>query len=176
MDSGENDDTWWYRTPSFFTTMEKDIPLLSQISCAAGNGRLWNNHYTQPIRVHVIMISLPKWKKLCEGLGITSRNKAQRFRWSLDHRTGHKFSGNWFHEKMSRDSYYFVRWTCMGWWLLGERLFPECIVPTTRFGVGRVMVWGYISYYSVEPLLVVCGTMNPHTYCTVPDNEMLPTL
>ena len=46
--SGENDDTWWYRTPSFFMTMQGDTPLLvSRTSCVAGNGRFWNNHSTQ---------------------------------------------------------------------------------------------------------------------------------
>ena len=60
MDSAENDDTWWYRTLSFFMTMQGVTPLLSRTSCAAGNGRLWNIYRTQPIWVHVITISLPK--------------------------------------------------------------------------------------------------------------------
>ena len=38
--SGENDDTWWYRTLTFFMTMQGVTPLLlSWTSCAAGNGR-----------------------------------------------------------------------------------------------------------------------------------------
>ena len=67
-----NDNIWLYRTPSFFMTMQGVTPLLlSQISCAAGNGRFWNIHHTHPIWVHVIMISLPKWKNHCEGCGTT---------------------------------------------------------------------------------------------------------
>ena len=31
MDSGENDDTWWYRTPSFFITMQTVTPLQWEI-------------------------------------------------------------------------------------------------------------------------------------------------
>ena len=46
IDSGENDDTWWYTTPSFFMTRQGVTPLLSQNSCAAGNGRFWNIHLT----------------------------------------------------------------------------------------------------------------------------------
>ena len=48
--SGENDDTWWYRTPSFFMTVQGITPLLlSRTSCAAGNGRFWNIHRTHPM-------------------------------------------------------------------------------------------------------------------------------
>ena len=47
--SGENDDTWWYRTPSFSITMQGVTPLLSRTSCAAGNGRFWDVHLTHPI-------------------------------------------------------------------------------------------------------------------------------
>ena len=68
--SGENDDTWWYRTPSFFVTMQGATALLlSRTSCAAGNGRLWNIHRTHPIWVHAITISSPKWKNYCDGSG-----------------------------------------------------------------------------------------------------------
>ena len=69
--SGENYDTWWYRTPSFFVTMQGVTPLLSWISCAADNGRFWNIHRTHPIWVHAITIAPPKWKNNCEGPGIT---------------------------------------------------------------------------------------------------------
>ena len=62
IDSGRNDDNWWYRTPPFFMTMQGVTPLLSRISCTAGNGRFWNIHRTYPIWVHAITISLPKLK------------------------------------------------------------------------------------------------------------------
>ena len=68
--SGENYDTWWYRTPSFFVTMQGVTPLLSWISCAADNGRFWNIHRTHPIWVHAITISSQKWKNHWEGPGI----------------------------------------------------------------------------------------------------------
>ena len=62
--NAENYDSWWYRTPSFFMTMQGVTPLLlSRTSCAAGNGRFWNIHRTHPIWIHVITISSPKWKK-----------------------------------------------------------------------------------------------------------------
>ena len=63
MDSGENDDTWWYRTPSFFLTMQGVRPLLLLwTSYTAGNGGFWNIHHTHPIWDHAITISSPKWK------------------------------------------------------------------------------------------------------------------
>ena len=48
--SEENDDTWWYRTQSFFMTMQGVTPLLlSWASCAADNGRFWNIHRIHPM-------------------------------------------------------------------------------------------------------------------------------
>ena len=66
--SGENDDTWWYRIPSFFMTMQGVTPLLlSRTSCAIDNRKFWNIYSTHLIWVHGITISLPKWKNHCEG-------------------------------------------------------------------------------------------------------------
>ena len=73
LNSGENDDTWWYRTPSFFITIQGVTPLLSRTSCAAGNGRFWNIHHTHPIWDHVITISSSKRKNYCEGTGANKR-------------------------------------------------------------------------------------------------------
>ena len=67
MDSGENDETWWYRTTLFFMPMEVISPLLSRTSCTADNERFLNIHHTHPIWVNAIMISSPKWKNHCEG-------------------------------------------------------------------------------------------------------------
>ena len=64
---GENDNTWWYRTPSFLMTMQGATPqLLSWTFCAAGNGRFWNIHRTHPIH------SSPEWKNHVSG---TVQNK-----------------------------------------------------------------------------------------------------
>ena len=46
MDSGENDDTWWYGTPSIMTMQGVTPLLLSRTFCAADNGRFWNIHRT----------------------------------------------------------------------------------------------------------------------------------
>ena len=70
--SGENGDTRWNRTPSFFMTMQGVTPLLlSRTSWAAENGRFCNIHRTHPILVHAISISSRKWKYHCEGPGTT---------------------------------------------------------------------------------------------------------
>ena len=36
-----------------------------------GNGKIWNIHHSQPIWVHAITISSPKWNNHCEGPGTT---------------------------------------------------------------------------------------------------------
>ena len=69
--SGEDDDTWWYRTLSFFMAMQDVTPLLlSRTFCAAGNGRFWNIHLTRPIWIYTITIFSPKWKNHCEEPGV----------------------------------------------------------------------------------------------------------
>ena len=71
IDSEEYGDTWWYRTPSFFMTMQTVTPLMSRTSCTAGSGRFWNIHRTHTIWVHAITFSSTKWKNYCEGPGTT---------------------------------------------------------------------------------------------------------
>ena len=58
----------WYRTPSFFMTMQGVIPLLSRISCAAGNGRFLNIHRTHPMSPCVYDL-FAQVKEPCEGPG-----------------------------------------------------------------------------------------------------------
>ena len=70
--TGQYDDTWWYRTSSFFMTVQGVTPLLlSWTSCVTGNGRFWNIHHTHPIWVHTITISSPKKKNHYKGPGTT---------------------------------------------------------------------------------------------------------
>ena len=67
-----NYSTWWYRTPSFFMTMQRVTPLLlSRTSSAAGNGLFWNIHRIRPTWIHAITIFSPKWKNHCERAGKT---------------------------------------------------------------------------------------------------------
>ena len=75
MDSGENNGTWWYRTPSFVMTIQGVTPLLSRTSCATGNERFWNIHLTHPIWLHAITTYSPKWKNHYE-------NPVHHKRWS----------------------------------------------------------------------------------------------
>ncbi|KAJ8872644.1 hypothetical protein PR048_026253 [Dryococelus australis] len=108
---------------------------------------------------------------------ITTSNKARRLRWCLDRR-------NWTLEHCKsvlwRDESRFTLFRSDGrvwvWRLPGERLLPECIVPTRKFGGGGVMVWGCFTAFGVGPLVYVCGSMNTEAYCNILDDEMLPTL
>ena len=70
--NGENENTWWYRTPSFFMAMQEVTPLmLSRTFWGAASGRFWKFLRSRPIWVHAITISSPKWKNHCEGPGTT---------------------------------------------------------------------------------------------------------
>ncbi|KAJ8883688.1 hypothetical protein PR048_015542 [Dryococelus australis] len=108
---------------------------------------------------------------------ITTSNKARRLRWCLDRRN------------CTLEQWKLVLWSDESkftlfrpdgrvwvWRLPGERLLPECIVPTRKFGGGCVMVWGCFTAFGVGSLVFVRGRMNTETYCIILDNDMLPTL
>src|SRR5215813_2940163 len=55
----------------------------------------------------------------------------------------------------------------------GERLLPQCIVSTVKFGGGGVMVWSCFSWYVLQ---IIHGTFNFERYKDILDNRVVPTL
>ncbi|GFS49663.1 transposable element tcb1 transposase [Trichonephila clavipes] len=58
----------------------------------------------------------------------------------------------------------------------GERLLPECVVPTLKFGGGGIIVWRCFSWYGLGVLIPIYDKFNADSYCTFLDNEKLHML
>ncbi|KAJ8884354.1 hypothetical protein PR048_016211 [Dryococelus australis] len=108
---------------------------------------------------------------------IKTSNKARQRRWCLDRRN--LILEQWKSVLWSDESRFTLFWSdgrVWVWRLPGERLLPECIVPTRKFCGGGVMMRGCFTAFGVGPLVFFCGRMNTEAYCNILDSEMLPTL
>ncbi|GFS88350.1 transposable element Tc1 transposase [Trichonephila clavipes] len=94
---------------------------------------------------------------------ITPQNAKHRFQWCRAHR--HWTEDMWKTVLWSDESGFIV-WLSDGgvwvWRMLAERFFSDCIMPTVKFGGGRIMVflWGRLSWFGLGPSVPVIENMN----------------
>lgn len=57
-----------------------------------------------------------------------------------------------------------------------ERFLPPCLIPTLKFGGGKIQVWGCFSYTKVGPLKRIEGKLTGAKYREILKNHMAPFL
>ncbi|GFW63872.1 transposable element Tcb1 transposase [Trichonephila clavipes] len=109
---------------------------------------------------------------------ITPQNVKHRLQWCKTHR--HWTVDMWKTVLWSDGQSGFTVWQSdervWVWRISGECFFSDCIVPTVKFGGGRIMVWRCFSRFGLGPLVPVIGNMNSEMYVDILNNAALPTL
>jgi hypothetical protein len=59
---------------------------------------------------------------------------------------------------------------------IGEEFLSECLMPTVKFGGGKIQVWGCFSYNGGGPLYRIHGKMDGPKYREILKNKMAPFL
>lgn len=57
----------------------------------------------------------------------------------------------------------------------GEKMLPECVVPTVKHGGGSVMVWGCFSANGVGDLIRIDGILNKERYKNILQHHAIPS-
>lgn len=58
----------------------------------------------------------------------------------------------------------------------GEELRPDCLIPTVKYGGGKVMVWGCFSASGVGPIIRVNGIMDQNIYHSILVKQVVPEI
>ncbi|HXS15321.1 MAG TPA: transposase [Candidatus Saccharimonadales bacterium] len=106
---------------------------------------------------------------------LTEAQVRRRKQWALDHK-------DWREEEWKRvvfsDESPFTLFPSGGklyvWRRLGEESKKECIVPTVKFGGGKIQVWGCFSYYGPGPLYRIRGKLTGQKYREILKNNLAP--
>jgi transposase len=151
---------------------EKNAEAIRKEAAATFNVKLCRNSIAKVLKESGYVCRVKKKKPL-----LTKRHKQQRLAWALNHRT---WTVDEWRKVIWSDETAFMLVNGAGreycWTKDGDVLDNDQVQPTKKFGGGKLMIWGCITYEGVGFSCKVEGNMDAELYSDILRDELERTI